>query len=82
MFGVEGGHMIENDLEKLEVFYNRGARYMTLTWNNSTDWASSAFDETFDDSLAHKGLTDFGKQVVSKMNQLGMIVDMFYKPKE
>ena len=76
MFGVEGGHMIENDLEKLEVFYNRGARYMTLTWNNSTDWASSAFDETFDDSLAHKGLTDFGKQVVSKMNQLGMIVDI------
>ena len=47
MFGVEGGHMIENDLEKLEVFYNRGARYMTLTWNNSTEWASSAFDETF-----------------------------------
>ena len=76
MFGVEGGHMIENDLEKLEVFYNRGARYMTLTWNNSTDWASSAFDETFDDSLVHKGLTDFGKQVVSKMNQLGMIVDI------
>jgi membrane dipeptidase len=76
MFGVEGGHMIENDLEKLEVFYNRGAGYMTLTWNNSTDWATSAFDETFTEDLQHKGLTDFGKQIVHKMNQLGMIVDI------
>jgi len=76
MFGVEGGHTIENDLEKLEVFYNRGARYMTLTWNNSTEWASSAFDETFTEDLQHKGLTDFGKQIVHKMNQLGMIVDI------
>jgi len=76
MFGVEGGHMIENDLEKLEVFYNRGARYMTLSWNNSTDWATSAFDETFTKDLSHIGLSDFGKQVIHKMNQLGMIVDI------
>ncbi|MFH6768297.1 dipeptidase [Gaetbulibacter aquiaggeris] len=76
MFGVEGGHMIENDLEKLEVLYNRGARYMTLTWNNSTDWASSAFDETFTKDLPHQGLTDFGKQVIHKMNQLGMMIDV------
>jgi len=76
MFGVEGGHMIENDLEKLEVFYNRGAGYMTLTWNNSTDWATSAFDETFTKDLNHIGLSDFGKQVIHKMNQLGMIVDI------
>lgn len=77
MFGVEGGHMIENDLGKLETFYKRGVRYMTLTWNNSTDWATSALDEsTRGDSLKHKGLTDFGKQVVKKMNELGMLVDL------
>jgi membrane dipeptidase len=76
MFGVEGGHMIENDLEKLEVFYNRGARYMTLTWNNSTNWATSAFDEKFNPDFKGKGLSDFGKQVVKKMNQLGMMVDV------
>ncbi|MBC7888100.1 MAG: membrane dipeptidase [Ferruginibacter sp.] len=76
LFGVEGGHMIEDDLSKLEVFYNRGARYMTLTWNNSTTWATSAFDETFTMNMAHKGLTDFGREVVSSMNQLGMIVDI------
>ena len=46
LFGLEGGHMIENDINKLDSFYKRGVRYMTLTWNNSTDWATSALDET------------------------------------
>jgi len=77
MFGVEGGHMIENSLDKLDHFYKRGARYMTLTWNNSTEWATSALDETTKaDSLKHKGLTAFGKQVVKRMNDLGMMVDL------
>ena len=77
MFGVEGGHMIENDLNKLDALYKRGVRYMTLTWNNSTDWATSALDETTKaDSLKHKGLTDFGKQVIKRMNELGMLVDL------
>ncbi len=76
MAGVEGGHMIENELSKLDALYQRGARYMTLTWNNSTSWATSAFDETFKKDLPHKGLTDFGKQVVNRMNQLGMMVDI------
>jgi membrane dipeptidase len=79
MFGVEGGHMIEDNLDNLDKLYARGTRYMTLTWNNSTSWATSALDETNKkDSLAktHKGLTDFGKQVVKRMNELGMIVDV------
>ena len=77
MLGVEGGHMIENDLSKLEALYKRGVRYMTLTWNNSTDWASSAMEETnTPDKLKQKGLSDFGKQVVEKMNSLGMLVDL------
>jgi membrane dipeptidase len=49
LFGVEGGHMIENSLEKLEQLYARGARYLTLTWN---------------------------KEVVKRMNRLGMMVDL------
>ena len=79
MFGVEGGHMIEGDLNKLDNIYKRGARYMTLTWNNSSNWATSAMDETLKkDSLshAHKGLTEFGKEVVKRMNSLGMMVDL------
>jgi membrane dipeptidase len=77
MMGVEGGHMIENDLSKLESLYKRGARYMTLTWNNSTSWATSAMDESSGKDLGRKkGLTDFGIEVVKKMNTLGMLVDL------
>ncbi len=77
MMGVEGGHMIENDLDKLDSFYARGVRYMTLTWNNSTSWATSARDEsahTF--SASPYGLTDYGRKIVARMNQLGMLVDI------
>lgn len=77
MIGVEGGHMIEDRLDYLEALYNRGARYMTLTWNNSTSWASSAADERAKNNLGRPyGLTSFGKEVVKKMNALGMIVDI------
>ena len=77
LIGVEGGHMIENDMKKLDSLQKRGMRYMTLTWNNSTPWATSAMDETqHADSLSHKGLTAFGKQIVRRMNELGVIVDL------
>jgi len=70
LIGVEGGHMIENDIGKLESLYEKGMRYLTLTWNNSTSWASSAMDETlFPARLSQKGLTDFGKQIVRRMNE-------------
>lgn len=46
MIGVEGGHMIEDRVNYLDSLYKRGARYLTLTWNNSTSWASSAKDES------------------------------------
>ncbi len=84
MFGVEGGHMIENDLTKLEALYNRGARYLTLTHNIAPDWATSAADEVSPatsksgglNSEGKKGLTKFGKEVVKKMNELGMMIDV------
>lgn len=84
--GVEGGHMIEDDLNKLDSLYNRGVRYMTLTWNNSTSWATSAKDEssfanqnfikTADGKTQKKGLNDFGLNVVKRMNDLGMMLDL------
>ncbi|MEO7801943.1 MAG: dipeptidase [Ginsengibacter sp.] len=76
MIGVEGGHMIQDDLDKLDSLYKRGVRYMTLTWNNSTPWATSAMFETTDSTNAPKGLNDFGKQVVKRMNALGMMIDI------
>jgi membrane dipeptidase len=77
MLGVEGGHMIEDKIENLDALYVRGVRYLTLTWNNSTSWATSAADETTKgDSLPHKGLTDLGKKIVERMNELGMLIDI------
>lgn len=77
MIGVEGGHMIESDIDKLDSLYKRGARYMTLTWNNSIPWATSAMDETRDTILKQpKGMTAFGKNIVKRMNELGMLVDL------
>ena len=71
LMGVEGGHAIENSLEKLDSLYRLGVRYMTLTWNNGNDWAGSSSDPE-----RHGGLTSFGGQVVGRMNQLGMLVDV------
>ena len=77
LIGVEGGHMIEDDMGKLEALYNRGMRYMTLTWNNSTSWATSARDEVQrPDSFKVKGLNELGKEIVKKMNDLGVMVDL------
>ena len=80
LIGLEGGHQIEDNLNKLDSLYNRGVRYITLTWNNSTKWATSASDETKKDgtlnSEGKNGLTKFGKEIVNKMNKLGIIIDV------
>ncbi|RYU92536.1 membrane dipeptidase [Mucilaginibacter terrigena] len=77
MIGVEGGHMIEDRLDYIDSLHKRGMAYLTLTWNNSTSWATSARDEVLHgDTLKHKGLTEFGKQVVKKLNNLGVIIDL------
>jgi membrane dipeptidase len=71
LVGVEGGHMLENSLARLHEYYRLGARYMTLTHGDNTDWADSATDEP-----EHGGLTRFGEEVVREMNWLGMLVDL------
>lgn len=77
MMGVEGGHMIEDDPAYLDSLFKRGVRYMTLTWNNSTSWATSAKDETSKAfTVTPYGLTDQGKRIVQRMNELGMLVDL------
>ena len=77
MIGVEGGHMIESDFAKLDTLIVRGMSYLTLTWNNSNDWATSAMDESgAGKKLERKGLTDFGKKVVNRLNEAGVMVDL------
>jgi membrane dipeptidase len=76
LIGIEGGHAIEDSLEKLREFSNLGARYMTLTHSNTNNWADSSGDIDKTTVKHHDGLTSFGRQVVSEMNRLGMIVDI------
>lgn len=77
MIGVEGGHMIENNMQYLDKLAKRGMSYLTLTWNNSTPWASSAAEETSGKVKGENaGLNSFGKKVVKRLNKLGVMVDL------
>ena len=71
LIGIEGGRQIGGSLAALRQFYNLGARYMTLTHNQTTEWADSATDEP-----RFGGLSPFGLTVVHEMNRLGMLVDL------
>ena len=71
VLAIEGGHAIEGSLAVLRQAYACGARYMTLTHNETIAWADSATDEP-----RHGGLTAFGREVVREMNRLGMMVDL------
>jgi membrane dipeptidase len=71
LMGIEGGHAIEDSLATLREFYRLGVRYMTLTWNNTNNWADAGRGEK-----KHDGLSDFGKEVVREMNRLGMLIDV------
>ena len=71
MIGVEGGRQIGGSLAALRQYYNLGARYLTLTHNQTTEWADSATDDP-----KYGGLSPFGVTVVHEMNRLGMLVDL------
>jgi len=71
LMGIEGGHMIGNDIRMVRVYSILGVRYMTLAHFYNDEWADSSTDKP-----AHNGLTDFGKDVVREMNRQGMLVDI------
>jgi membrane dipeptidase len=71
LMGVEGGHMLGNDIRMVRIFSDLGVRYMTLSHFYNTEWSDSSTDKP-----AHNGLTDFGKEIVREMNRQGMLVDI------
>lgn len=79
LIGVEGGHAIENSLDNLRELHRRGARYLTLTWNNGNSWAGSSIGEH---DTRTGGLTSFGEEVIRELDRLGMLVDLSHTSEE
>lgn len=71
LMGMEGGHMIDDNLSVLRDYQRLGVRYLTLSHGVNTNWSDSSGD-----TPVHNGLTDFGKDVVRELNRLGMMVDI------
>jgi membrane dipeptidase len=71
LMGIEGGHMLGNDIRMVRIYSDLGVRYMTLTHFYNNEWADSSTDKP-----AHNGLTDYGKEIVREMNRQGMLVDI------
>src|SRR3989454_4505358 len=71
LMGMEGGHMIDDDLRLLRIYAALGVRYLTLTHFLNNNWADSSTDKP-----VHNGLTAFGKDVVRELNRLGVMVDI------
>jgi len=68
---LESGHIIENSLEILEFFQKLGVKCITLTHTKNTDWADSSGAEP-----KHDGLTKLGRKIITKMDELGMVIDV------
>lgn len=70
--GIENGAAIELELDNVDHFHGRGVRYITLT--HSRD--NAICDSSYDDARTWGGLSPFGHQVVERMNEVGVMVDV------
>jgi membrane dipeptidase len=71
--GIENGYPVGNDLSNIDLFFERGVRYITLVHSSNNDLADSATDPN---GSEHGGLSDLGSEVVKEMNRLGIMVDV------
>lgn len=71
--GIENGYPIGNDVSNVELYFNRGVRYITLVHSSNNDLADSATDPK---GPEHGGISELGAEVVKEMNRLGIMVDV------
>ncbi|MGA3238326.1 MAG: membrane dipeptidase [Bryobacteraceae bacterium] len=80
VIGVENGYPIGTDLKKVDEFYDRGGRYMSLAHNGNSQLADSNTGET-QGYLYNNGLSPLGREVIAEMNRVGMMVDLSHPSK-
>jgi membrane dipeptidase len=80
VIGVENGYPIGTDIKRVQEFYNRGGRYMSLAHNGNSQLADSNTGEA-QGYLYNNGLSPLGRQVIAEMNRVGMMVDLSHPSK-
>ena len=81
MIGVENAYPLGKDISRVKEFYDRGARYMSLSHNGHSQFCDSNTGEN--DSLwVDRGVSNLGKQVIAQMNKLGMMIDVSHPSKQ
>lgn len=71
--GIENGYPIGNNLDNINHFYNLGARYITIVHSHNNDISDSSTDRV---GPEYNGLSTFGEEVIERMNELGIMVDV------
>jgi len=71
LLSIEGAEALAGRMDMVDIYYDLGVRAMTLTWNHRNSVADGVAE-----ARTGGGLTRFGRQVVGRMNELGMVVDV------
>lgn len=81
VIGVENAYPLGEDLSQLEDYYERGARYITLSHNGHNQFCDSHTGEN-DNQWLHGGLSNLGVKAISEMNRLGMLIDVSHTSRD
>ncbi|MFP8489616.1 dipeptidase [Gracilimonas sp. Q87] len=81
MIGVENAYPVGEDLSRIEEFYDRGARYMSLSHNGHSQFVDSNTGER-DGEWMHNGVSELGKEAIAEMNRVGIMIDLSHPSKK
>jgi membrane dipeptidase len=78
--GVENGYPIGEDLGRIQEFYDRGARYLSMAHNGHSQLSDSNTGEV--EGWKWHGLSPLGKRAVAELNRVGIMIDVSHPSKE